>query len=86
MSLASKCDYCDKRGLPLLLVRDGVVHSGSGAPRAAGCPIELPGTFAYYTKRLLRSGYVYLFDEARNRWENYFVTPDGYFAKLFQAS
>jgi hypothetical protein len=31
---------------------------------------------------LLRSGYLYVYDEARDRWEIYFVTPQAYFLKL----
>jgi len=86
MALSKKCEFCDKRGLPLLLVRDAVAHVGSGAPRTVGPTVGLPGAIAHYTKRLLRTGYVNLFDEARRRWETYFVTPDGYFAKLFLES
>lgn len=84
MTSTSKCEFCDKRGLPLLLVRDAVVPSKSGAPPAPGLPIELAPSAAHYTKRLLRSGYVNVFDEARRRWETYFVTADGYLFKLLQ--
>jgi hypothetical protein len=79
-----KCEFCDKRGLPLLLVRDAVASNGTGAPRAPGLPIALSEKAAHYSKRLLRSGYVYLFDEARKRWECYFVTTEGYFFKLLE--
>jgi hypothetical protein len=36
----------------------------------------------HYGLRLLRSGYVYVFDEKRNYWDEYFVTADGYLTKL----
>lgn len=84
MTAATKCEFCDKRGLPLLLVRDAVAPSKSGAPIAPSLPIELASSAAHYTKRLLRSGYVNVFDEARRRWETYFVTKDNYFSKLLQ--
>jgi len=84
MSSTNKCEYCDKRGLPLLLVRDGVAPAGAGAPLAAELPIKLPASAAHYTTRLLRSGYLNVYDEARKRWETYFVTPESYFFKLLQ--
>lgn len=79
-----KCEYCDKRGLPLLLVRDGVAPVGAGAPLDADPEIRLSILAAHYSKRLIRTGYVNVHDEARKRWETYFVTPEGYFFKLLQ--
>ncbi|WP_307188096.1 T6SS effector BTH_I2691 family protein [Massilia niastensis] len=84
MTPPKQCEFCHKRGLPLLLVRDALVPAGAGAPLASGLSIELPPKTAHYTKRLLRSGYLNVFDEARKRWETYFVTLDGYFFKLLQ--
>lgn len=84
MTTPNKCEFCDKRGLPILLVRDAVAPAGAGAPLAPSLPIELSPRAAHYTKRLLRSGYVNVFDEARRRWEAYFVTDDGYFFRLLQ--
>jgi acid stress-induced BolA-like protein IbaG/YrbA len=84
MTPTTKCEFCDKRGLPLLLVRDGVAPAGAGAPLAQDLPIELAASAAHYTKRLLRSGYVNVHDEARKRWETYFVTPEGFLFKLLQ--
>ena len=93
------CSFCDKRGLPLLLVRHAVAPSMGGAPVAAApltpmasgaliekkpvpiAPIELAGA-AHYTTRLLRTGYVYVYDEARTQWEGYYVTANGYYFKL----
>ena len=82
MTTPTKCDFCNKRGLPLLLVRDAVAPIGASAPLAPGLTIELPSSAAHYTKRLLRSGYVNVFDEARKKWETYFVTNDAYFFKV----
>jgi hypothetical protein len=56
----------------------------NGAPRAPDLPIEMGEKAAHYSKRLLRSGYVYVHDEARKRWECYFVTHEGYFFKLME--
>lgn len=84
MTTQTKCEFCDKRGLPILLVRDAVAPAKAGAPLAPSLPIELSPGAAHYTKRVLRSGYVNVFDEARKRWEAYFVTEDGYFFKLLQ--
>ena len=82
MTDTKKCQYCDKRGLPILLIRDAVAQAGKGAPLANEAPIELEAAAAHYTKRLLRSGYVNVYDEARKRWELYFVTAQGHYFKL----
>lgn len=82
MTDAKKCEYCDKRGIPIMPLRYGVAAAGKHAPHAKGSSIALPGPAAHYTRRLLRSGYLYVYDEARDRWDDYFVTPDGYFFRL----
>ena len=78
-----RCDFCDKRGLPILLVRQALADADSGAPALAH-PFQTPGlsTEVNYTARLLRSGYVYVYDEARHRWDGYFVTAQGYLLKF----
>lgn len=83
------CETCDKRGLPILLVRHAIVPNELPTPALAGnftdpttSSIQL-GAHAKYTQRLLRSGYVYVYDERyANRWDEYFVTNDGYLTKL----
>lgn len=82
MNSTKKCEFCDKRGLPLLLVRDAVAPVNAGAPVTANLPIELASPAAFYTKRILRSGYINVFDEARRSWEVYFVTNDGFLFRL----
>lgn len=83
MSDSPKCEYCDKRGVPIFPVRYAVVSSSAGAPQPSNKPaIELPAATAQYTLRTLRSGYLYVYDEARKRWDDYFVTQDGYFFKF----
>lgn len=76
------CDYCDKRGVPILPLRYAVAPAGAGLPTATGPEVALDAQAAHYTRRLLRSGYLYVYDEARKRWEDYFVTADGYFFRL----
>jgi hypothetical protein len=82
------CETCDKKGLPLLLTRYALIPAASKAPELGG-QLKLPeldtvplGKGARYGLRLLRSGYAYIFDEARSHWDEYFVTRDGFFSKL----
>lgn len=82
------CDTCAKAGLPLLLTRYALMPAETGAPKLSGeldC-VELKniplGQGAHYGLRLLRSGYVYVHDEARKRWDEYFVTADGFLTKM----
>lgn len=77
-----KCEFCDKRGLPLLLGRYAIAPQGSGAPEATGLSVPLTGKAAQYTRRLLRKGWLYVYDEKRDRWECWYVTPDGYCFKV----
>ncbi|SFZ74943.1 T6SS effector BTH_I2691 family protein [Chitinimonas taiwanensis] len=81
------CDFCAKEGLPILPVRYAIAPDEAKAPKLSGLlevkdadgkDIPLHGQ-AHYSTRLLRSGYLYVFDEARKRWDAYFVTAGGYF-------
>jgi hypothetical protein len=83
MATDQLCEYCDKRGVPILPLRYAVAPAGAGAPSASGPAVVLPASATHYTRRLLRSGYLYVFDEARNRWDDYFATADGYFFRLY---
>lgn len=85
---ATPCETCKKEGLPLLLTRYAVHTKEAGSPSLNGqlggatlAAIPL-GSHAQYGLRLLRSGYVYVFDEARKHWDEYFVTADGFLTKL----
>ncbi|STQ91585.1 T6SS effector BTH_I2691 family protein [Iodobacter fluviatilis] len=78
------CEYCDKRGVAILPLRYAVACPQAGAPVATAPEIALAADAGQYTTRLLRSGYLYVYDEARKRWDDYFVTPDAYFFKLVQ--
>ena len=85
MSATTSCEFCEKKGLPILLTRYAVAAPNSKAPTPSA-PLNLSKATSLgrskYTVRLVRKGFVYLFDEARHRWEEYEVTPDGYFFKL----
>lgn len=81
-TITKPCDFCDKRGLPLLLVREAVAPKPGTAPISFEGPIPLGVGVAHYTKRILRTGYLYVYDLARQRWEDYFITADGYYQKL----
>jgi hypothetical protein len=77
------CDYCEKRGLPILPLRYAIARPQKGAPIVTNKPsINIPDSAGQYTLRILRSGYLNVYDEARKHWDHYFVTPDGYYSKL----
>lgn len=82
------CETCAKEGLPLLLTRYALMPSEARAPKLTG-QLDSPdlkkvplGNTAHYGLRLLRSGYVYVFDEKRAHWDEYFVTTDGFLSKM----
>ena len=82
------CETCAKEGLPLLLTRYALMPSEARAPKLTG-QLDSPdlkkvplGNTAHYGVRLLRSGYVYVFDEKRTHWDEYFVTTDGFLSKM----
>ncbi|MGL6010400.1 MAG: T6SS effector BTH_I2691 family protein, partial [Shewanella oncorhynchi] len=77
------CEYCDKRGVPILPLRYAIALPKTGAPVVTNKPsIDIPEVAGQYTLRTLRSGYLNVYDEARKHWDHYFVTPEGYFFKL----
>ena len=82
MACAEKCGMCDQRGLPILLTRYALAPEGSGAPRATdafrGSEIDLAGK-AYFTRRLPREGYIYLYNPANEHspWIAYLVDGNG---------
>ena len=88
---SASCPFCEKKGLPILPLRYAVARtdyddanpgwkalelsSGFGAGVTG---IALPEESARYTNRLLRPGYLYVFNEARGEWKAYVVTELGY--------
>ncbi|MDR2324180.1 MAG: hypothetical protein LBE51_02070 [Acidovorax sp.] len=83
------CETCEKNGLPILLTRYAIhaVESRSAAlmgwdfGESQVNKISL-GENTKYGLRLLRSGYVYVYDEARKYRDEYFVTVDGFLTKM----
>ena len=82
------CEFCDKRGLPVMVGRYATAPAAAGAPQVDmvdadhKTPLPAPGGGLHYTRRLLRTGYLYVFDEKRNYWEAYFVTQDAYLMRF----
>lgn len=82
------CPICDQRGLPILPLRYAVARcDGSVKERAPGLQmpfgdgvqdIALPADSAHYTLRLLRPGYLYVFNELRGEWKAYVVNDQAY--------
>lgn len=91
------CNFCDKRGLLILPVRYAIAPQELGAPPVAA-PLKVEDSSnsvgngqkqdltlhgsAQYTTRLLRSGYLYVYDENRDRMDGYWITQDGYFMRF----
>lgn len=80
------CDFCSSKGMAILPVRYAPISKLTGTD--TGVPsIPAPPGHAWlkshdYTLRLLRSGYLYLFDEATQRIGAWQITPDAKF-RLF---
>lgn len=82
------CPVCDQRGLPILPLRYAVARCDADvkeqapplvAPFGDGVTsIPLPTEQAQYTLRLLRPGYLYVFNEVRGEWKAYVVNDDAY--------
>ena len=81
------CPYCEKKGLPILPLRYAVARADIGnAPKLAApfgegvSNIALPDKRAHYTLRLLRAGYLYVYDEryGERGWSAYQVADGGY--------
>lgn len=80
------CEICDQKGLPILPLRYAVARNDfeSKAPSlrqpfgAGVSSITLPDEHAKYTLRVLRQGYLYVFNEKRGQWRGYVVSKGGY--------
>lgn len=88
MSDSHECPTCKIIGLPILPLRYALAWAGDDVVEGKRAPdLGLPfdvsdypplGTDnAKYTLRLLRGGYLYVYDEARRQWSAYEVAPGG---------
>lgn len=81
-----QCEFCDKKGLAVMPVRPAVAPAGMKAPAVPHEMLVGAGSIAIkpaaYTLRHLRPGFLYTYDEARNKLEAYAVVDGGYLYKL----
>jgi len=97
MATEKSCSFCEKSGLLILPVRYAIAPLDKKLP-AVVAPLKVEDSAvsvgkgksqdlklaasAQYTTRLLRSGYVYVYDEKRDRMDAYWGTQDGYFMRI----
>ncbi|AKK68476.1 T6SS effector BTH_I2691 family protein [Xanthomonas translucens] len=86
----ASCQFCNKKGLPVLPLRYALARQGMGGAPSVASPFvvaekeqrkeqfSLPKDLADYTLRILREGYLYVYDEFRKEWSAYVVTQGGY--------
>ncbi|WP_110688073.1 T6SS effector BTH_I2691 family protein [Salinicola aestuarinus] len=81
------CSFCGGGGLPILPVRYAVARSDNVSLTAPELPADLADDGVsqvslsggqHYTLRLLREGFLYVFNAARGRWQGYYVTEEGF--------
>lgn len=75
------CSFCIRRGFPILLARPAIMSQHDilpVMPKSIHVPVEAQGETAY-TLRLLRSGYLNIWDELGNSWINYYITDGGFY-------
>ncbi|AWS52099.1 MULTISPECIES: T6SS effector BTH_I2691 family protein [Providencia] len=78
------CNFCIRQGLPILLARPAIMSKQDilpVMPQSIHVPVEAQGETAY-TLRLLRSGYLNIWDEIGNEWINYYITEEGFYYPL----
>lgn len=78
------CDFCTRYGLPILPVRPAIISQRDKLPvipEDIQVSVKAQGEIAY-TLRLLRSGYLNIWDEFSGEWINYYVTTEGYYYPL----
>lgn len=88
---AKHCPFCEKQGLPILPLRYAVARTDFDSDHPSWKALDLPPTFGHgvtdialpasaakYTARLLRPGYLYVFNEVRGEWAGYLVTGRGF--------
>ncbi|STV59047.1 Uncharacterised protein [Klebsiella michiganensis] len=85
MSQKQGCNFCTRQGLALLPVRPGIKGLDDRAPDFPATftppPVTAQGETAY-TPRLLREGFLYIWNEMAESWINYYVTQEGFYYPL----
>ncbi|MDR3104216.1 MAG: hypothetical protein LBU96_07160 [Yokenella regensburgei] len=84
MTDSKGCTFCIRRGLPILPVRPALMAQSEPLPVLPGSivmPVQAQGESAY-TTRLLREGFLYIYDEMVKGWLDYYVTSEGYYYPL----
>ncbi|MFD1804713.1 T6SS effector BTH_I2691 family protein [Mixta tenebrionis] len=78
------CGFCSRYGLPVLPIRPGIADKDDKLPHLPEdvYPSIVPGGKTSYTGRLLREGYLHVYDEMIDRWQDYYVTKQGYYYPL----
>ena len=83
-----RCPVCTIVGLPIMPLRYGLAWAGEdvgdgqkapelSAPFATSVLPALGTDKAHYTLRLLRAGYLYVYDEGNDDWSGYEVDDGG---------
>ncbi|HGN1279897.1 TPA: toxin VasX [Proteus mirabilis] len=78
------CRFCQRRGLPILPVRSAIMSQHDVLPvipDSIQVPIPAQGETAY-TLRIMRSGFLNIWDELGQSWINYFVTTRSFYYPL----
>ncbi|WP_353241874.1 T6SS effector BTH_I2691 family protein [Providencia sp.] len=84
MNKRQGCKFCTRTGLPILPVRPAIMSQHDILPLLPDnihVPVPAQGETAY-TLRLMRSGYLNIWDEFGKAWINYFVTEGGFYYPL----
>lgn len=84
MTDSKGCTFCIRHGLPILPVRPALMAQTEPLPVLPGSivmPVKAKGESAY-TTRLLREGFLYIYDEMAGDWLDYYVTSEGYYYPL----
>ncbi|WP_210725911.1 T6SS effector BTH_I2691 family protein [Modicisalibacter radicis] len=89
------CSFCGGGGLPILPVRYAVARSDDVSLKAPDLPSDLQDDAVsqialsggqHYTLRLLREGFLYVFNAARGRWQGYYVTDEGFLSRYIDVT
>lgn len=84
MTDSKGCTFCMRHGMPVLPVRPALMAQTEPVPvlpDSIVMPVSAIGETAY-TSRLLREGFLYIYDEMVQGWLDYYVTSEGYYYPL----